>query len=109
MSNEGIIKKLMSSVKCAVCGQCYEEDSINILGHQEDVWVLDVSCSACHTQCLVAAVIKAAEAPEVITDFTEREQGRFRHMDMVTADEVLDMHDFLKHFDGDFSRLFEHE
>ena len=109
MGNEGIIKKLVSSVKCAVCGQCYDKDGINILGHQDDVWFLNVSCSTCHTQCLVAAVIKAVEAPEVITDLTEIEQGRPGHMDMVTGDEVLDMHNFLKHFDGDFSRIFSHK
>ena len=27
-------------------------------------------------------------------------------MDKLTANEVLDMHSFLKDFDGDFSRLF---
>ncbi len=105
MVNESIIKRLMSSVKCVACGQRYEEDSIKILGHQEDLWFLGVSCSACHTRCLVAVVIKEDVAPEVITDLTEAEQEKFRNMDRLTADEVLDIHNFLKDFDGDFSRL----
>ena len=106
MVNESIIKKLMSSIKCAVCGQCYEEDSIKIIGHQEDLWFLDVSCPVCHTQCLAAATVKEDKAPQVITDLTGAEQEKFGGVDRLTADEVLDMHNFLKNFDGDFSRLF---
>jgi len=105
MVNESVIKKLMSSIKCAVCGQRYEEDGIKILGHQEDLWFLGVSCSVCHTRCLAAAVIKEDKAPQVITDLTGADQGKFRNVDRLTADEVLDMHNFLKNFDGDFSRL----
>jgi len=105
MVNESVIKKLMSSIKCAVCGQRYEEDGIKILGHQEELWFLGVSCSVCHTRCLAAAVIKEDKAPQVITDLTGADQEKFRNVDRLTADEVLDMHNFLKNFDGDFSRL----
>lgn len=109
MANEGIIKRLMSSVKCPVCGQRYEEAGIKILGHQEELWFLAVSCSACHTRCLVAAVIKEDVAPEIITDLTEAELEKFRNIDGLAADEMLDMHNFLKNFHGDFSRLFSHK
>ena len=108
MLNESIIKKLISSVKCTACGQRYAEDDVKILGHQEDLWFLGVSCSVCHTRCLAAAVIKEDRAPEIITDLTEAEQEKFRNVDRLIADEVLDMHNFLKDFGGDFSRLFSH-
>jgi len=103
---ESFIKRLMASIKCGVCGQHYEVDDIEVLGHEEDLWFLRAFCSACHTQCLVAAVIKEDRAPEVITDLTEAELDRFKDVVGLTADEVLDMHSFLKDFDGDFSRLF---
>ena len=106
MLNESVVKRLISSAKCAVCGQRYEEDSIKILGHQEDLWFLDVSCSACHNQCLVAAAIKEERTPEVITDLTEAELEKFRNADVLTANEALDMHNFLADFEGNFSRLF---
>ena len=106
---EGLIKRLMASIKCSVCGQRYEVDNINILGQQEDLWFLSASCPACHTRCLVAAVIREGRVPEVTTDLTEAELGRFMNVGKTTADEVLDMHNFLKDFDGDFSRLFSQE
>jgi len=109
MVNESIIKRLMSSVKCAVCEQCYEGNSIKIIGHQEDLWFLSVFCSACHSRFLVAAVIKEDMAPKVITDLTEAEQGKFRNIDKLIANDVLDMHNFLKDFDGDLSQLFSRQ
>ena len=54
---EGLIKRLMASIKCGVCGQEYELDSINILGHDEDLWFLSVLCPACHTRYLVVVVM----------------------------------------------------
>ena len=106
---ETFIKRLMASTKCAVCGQCYETDNISVLGHHEDLWFLRTLCSSCHAQCLVAVVIKEDKVPAVITDLTGAELDRFRDMDMLTADEVLDMHSFLKDFDGDFSQLFNQQ
>ncbi len=103
---EKLIKRFMTSIKCSVCRQRYEEDNVKVLGHQEDLWFLSVLCSACQTQCLVAAVIKEGKAPKVTTDLTEAELDKFKKMDKLTADEVLDMHSFLKSFHGDFSQLF---
>ncbi len=103
---EGLIKRLMTSLKCGVCGQGYEVANINVLGHNEDLWFLSAICPACHTRCLVAAVIKEGKVPEVITDLTEAELDKFKNAGSLTDDEVLDMHNFLKGFDGNFSRLF---
>ena len=106
MASETFIRKLMASMKCGVCGEHYKIDDINVLGHEEELWFLRADCSACHTQCLVAAVIKEGGEPELVTDLTGAELGKFKNMGEITADDVLDMHGFLKGFEGDFSRLF---
>ena len=103
---ETIVKRLMTSIECTVCGHHYETDNINVLGHHENLWFLRALCSACHGQCLVAVVIREGKASEVITDLTKAELDRFKNMGVITADEVLEMHNFLKNFDGDFSWLF---
>jgi len=103
---ENLIKRFMTSIKCSTCRQRYEVDNVKVLGHQEDLWFLSVFCPACQTQCLVAAVIKEGKVPKITTDLSEAELGKFKRMDKLTSNEVLDMHSFLKDFDGDFSRLF---
>lgn len=103
---ERLIKKLMTSIKCDSCGQYYEMSNIDVLGNNDDLWFLKALCSSCHTQCLVAAVIRESRVSEVITDLTETELDGFLNMGVVDVDDVLNMHKFLKDFDGDFSYLF---
>lgn len=106
---EDLIKRLIASIKCGVCGQHYGVANINILGHRRDLWYLRAFCSACHTQSLVAVVIKEDRMPEAITDLTETELDKFRDLGVLNANDVLDIHNFLKDFSGDFSRLFNQE
>ena len=103
---DGVIRKLMTSIKCDTCGQSYEADNVDVLGHYEDLWFLSVFCVSCRTQYLVAAAIAGETVTEVVTDLTKAELDRFRGAGRLTADELLDTHRFLKDFDGDFARLF---
>jgi len=105
LMEERLIKRLMASMKCDSCGQHYKVYDIDVLGHREDLWFLRVLCSACHTQCLVAAVVKEGRMPEAVTDLMAAELDEFGDS-VIEADDVLNMHDFLKDFDGDFSQLF---
>ncbi|GAI74803.1 unnamed protein product [marine sediment metagenome] len=43
--------------------------------------------------------------PEAVTDLTEAELDKFGD-NVIEADDVLNMYDFLNDFDGDFSQLF---
>ncbi len=106
---ESLIRRLIASIKCGVCGQCYQVDNVRILGHRQDLWYLRALCSSCRTQALVAAVIREDRLPEVITDLTEMELGKFKDTGVLTGDDVLDMHNFLKDFSGDFPQLFNQE
>ena len=103
---EGLIKRLIASIRCGSCGQHYEEAHIDVIEHSEELWFLKVICSSCHVGCLVAAIIREDKKAEVITDLTEAELDKCRDVERVSVDDVLDMHNFLKDFDGDFPRLF---
>ncbi len=104
--DEGMVKKLMSTMTCSVCGEPYEAANVQILGRREELWFLSVSCKSCHSQGLVAAVIKGGKPQEIITDLSQEEFVRLSGQKAVAGDDILDMHDFLKGFDGDFSSLF---
>ena len=103
---ESLIKKLIASIKCGACGQNYGEDNIEIIEHNNDLWFLKVFCPSCQVKCLVAAIIRLGEKSEVITDLTGSALERFHKLEEITEDDLLEMHDFLKGFNGDFSRLF---
>jgi len=106
---ESLIRRLIASVKCGICGQRYGLGNISILGHRQDLWYTGARCSACHTRSLVAVVVKEDGLSEVITDLSDTELDKFKDMGVLTADDVLDMHNFLKEFSGDFSQFFNRE
>ena len=54
----------------------------------------------------MVAIIKAQRKPEVVTDLTRAEILRFHTSSLMGEDDVLDMHRFLREFDGDFAALF---
>jgi len=107
--DESNIKKMMMSAKCSGCGQRYEIEDIEVLGHHENMWFMSVFCVACRAQYLVTAVVDGEGAPETVTDLSAAEEEKFRDSEGLKVDEVLDMHSFLKKFNGDFSRLFSEE
>jgi C4-type Zn-finger protein len=101
-----IVKHLIASIPCAVCQHSYETDDVHIIDHYDEIWVTAVECSHCGTKGLVFAMIKEEE-PEIISDLMSQEWTRFREMPRIDADDLLDIHEFLKDFDGDFIGLFE--
>ena len=106
---EAFLKRLFAKVNCGVCGQKYDVANIKILDQEDGLWVLSVYCSSCGTQGLIAAVVQEGNITEVITDLTEAERERFGASEVVGVDDVLEMHNFLKEFDGDFTSLFSGE
>ncbi len=105
--DERLIKRLIATIKCGTCGQNYREDHVDIVKHDDDVWFLNVFCPSCKVKSLVAAVIKREKDIEAVNDLTGAEITRFEHLDVVDGDDMLDMREFLKNFDGDFSTLFQ--
>ena len=106
LMEERLLKRLFGSIKCGSCGHNYEVSDIEVLENKGDMWFLRAHCSFCHTQCLVAAIIRGEEVTEVVTDLTEAELAKFEDGAAVEANDLLRVHSFLKDFDGDFSRLF---
>jgi hypothetical protein len=103
---ERLVKKLMTSVKCTDCGKNYQVRDVKILGNHEDLWFLQVSCAFCRNRYLITAVINEDRNIDIVSDLTGIELIMFRDSNIPTDDDVLDMHSFLKEFNGDFSRLF---
>jgi ribosomal protein L31 len=103
---EQTVKKLMTSMKCTSCGHNYQMNDVKVLGNHQDLYFLQVNCSSCHSQFLITATINNNEDTEIISDLTDAEFTKFQNSRTPSANDVLDMHSFLKEFDGDFSGIF---
>ncbi len=104
-----LIKHLITNIRCAVCSERYEPKDVQILGHQDDLWIMGVTCGHCHTQGMIFAVVREGEAPQVITEMTPEEMERLWELSPIGVDDVLDMHRLLRDYKGDFHGLLKEE
>lgn len=101
------VRQLIANTKCVVCSAKYTENDVFIIGRQDDVWMLVVSCPLCQTQGIILAMVKEDEELELITDLTPEELDKIEDMPSIDIDDVLDVHRFLQDFDGDFGELLK--
>lgn len=104
--DDGFMRKIISNMRCGICGQQYAPGRISILGRQKGLWFLSVYCEACESHGLVAATVREREAQGMASQITDDEVAGLDSGEVVTMDDFLDMHNFLKDFPGDFLRLF---
>src|SRR4051794_36631349 len=122
-SSEHQIKRIVLDRmdRCGVCHRSYEPEDVHVLSRKPDFWMMLVQCTDCQAKSFVAAVMKDGDPKEArlalrqlteqaesgtVTIETEAAEELIIQGEPVTANDVLDMHEFLDSFDGDFQKLF---
>lgn len=114
--------------RCTVCHRDFGADDLKVVRRERGYWVVAVTCGDCHNRNLVAAVLDdgdTTEARNVLKEmsnaagfdisFTPIEDAPVelepapKAGPLVNATDVLEMHEFLTHFNGDFQRLFREQ
>ena len=101
---EKLICKAFSSVECEVCGQHYESANIGVMGHRNGWGFLSLYCSVCKRNRSAVVGVGAPRPTQVFVEPAGADTGKLSAP--IDLDDVLDMHIFLKDFDGDFRSLF---
>ena len=127
MDSEVRIKRIVlrRMDRCVVCHHQFVSTDITVISREHDMWTMLVECTDCHARNFVAAVLNDGDPEEAqlalrrlsekaVQDLGESsqtetlvEQASTQPGEPVTASDVVDMHEFLKHFDGDFDALFD--
>ncbi len=116
---ESLVRHLMRTVRCSVCEATYQSENVSVLGHQDELWFVSVRCASCHTQGLIAALVRdgaadgepgtvgAPPAAESTGTPSLPDADRPPRPDAgpITEAEVSDMRDFLKTFEGSLGAL----
>lgn len=103
--------------RCAVCHHSFSADDIHVLSRREDMWMMVVQCDECQARNFVAAVLGDGDPDEAQLALRQLSLGyddaelealveSGDRADPVSAHDVVDMHEFLAEFDGDFQKLF---
>jgi hypothetical protein len=104
---ERVLRQRVGSHRCPQCRQSFRQDLVRVAARHDDLWVVSVRCPACRRQQVYyISLSDLIDRSEPSRDPSPDELERFELLPPVGSDELLDMHEFLRGFDGDFKRLF---
>jgi|SRR5579872_4067459 len=103
---ERLLKKLVSSFRCPVCRCGFDDKQVRVAARHEELWIVSVRCGRCRNQQVFWVALKPDNTETILRDVSDAEEEIFATMEPVTGDDVLDMHEFLRRFDGNFKQLF---
>ena len=97
---------------CPVCGKSLKGCDIQVLSHEEERFHLQVTCAQCQVTFIVVLAIAGGgveeiEAVETTADAGAAISAATAEMDTepITIDEILDVHLYLKSFQGTLTDL----
>ncbi len=99
------LKDQAKAYDCNVCGQNHSRSEIKVVGRLESAWIVKVTCMRCQTSFKLLVVIDEAGS-RIPAARAEARATRERRRPIVTLDEVIDVHEFLRTYDGDLKSLF---
>lgn len=127
MDSEVQIKQIVLNRmgRCVVCHREFDHEDIHVISRKPDIWTMLVECNDCHARNFVAAVMSDGDPQEAqlalrrltedaisssdLADFEDEDRIELQAPptgERVDAGDVVDMHQFLNEFDGDFGKLF---
>lgn len=122
---QSLRRLVRQKVTCAFCGHRYLPRQLRLVGFDGTLWLFLGACSHCRSVALIAVIPgsgagrRAAYGPAASA--TDNSSGQADTAAVasvtpatavtadaaVTIDDVLDLHEHLASFDGDFHRLFQ--
>lgn len=98
-----LIKSLYAALKCPGCGEVYDIEEIQFLGHMNGLFLMQMTCKKCKLPISLNFCFKNEKEPLVDLSPAEikaLEEGWKR----IDANEVIDFHSQLKSFRGDLAK-----
>lgn len=96
------INNLEHLTKCPVCNNKYGQVKALVLDEEDNRTTFHVTCDSCKTSALVFISISqfGAVSLGILIDLNRHEVKRFFKKEAVSADQVIEAHEFLKNFKG---------
>lgn len=104
-AQERLFRQLQTTHRCTNCRQRFERDRFNVVAKHERLWVVSARCASCHKSQMFWVSLKDGIQP-MPSEISPTERRRLDSLPPISHDDVLDMHEFLSRFDGDFRALF---
>lgn len=99
-----VIRHIKKNILCPSCNAQFHDKNINIVGALPDQAMFHIKCSQCKEQVVMNTMVQNNRKHRKIK--LEKHDSLSSRNETVSKDEVLDMHNFLKNFDGNFIKNF---
>ena len=97
-----IVEQIKKKVKCQKCHTGFSNKNIQVIGTHFNEALFHFSCPKCNSQMLINVVSGRDEKSFIHHPNTNSLSLKKK----ISHDDVLDIHNFLKNFKGDFTRYF---
>jgi len=107
-----LIQNFFTKMRCNFCSHSFSPDDVQLIRQDDGIYIVNVYCNHCSTQNGVAMV--GVEMPGEAARFedpelTEEELVRLADFKPISADDVLEAHEFFQKLDGDWMKLIPPE
>ncbi len=106
-----IVKHLKKEIACHTCKKKFANENMQVISTYQNEALLQMNCFHCSNQLLVhVAIVNQQQEKGSLKDTnikTSTEQApEYAYHGEISKNEILDMHNFLNQFNGDFKELF---
>jgi len=116
MDSPDWLRTQLTSFTCPACGRRYRGSRIRLLAERDGLFFVDLDCSRCGSHTVAIVTVELDDSELSIADASDLglpDEAFTVHMGEplppgaapVTADDVLEMHEFLNGFKGDVTDL----
>lgn len=95
-----VIKEVCGKTNCPGCKQSYDSEDIHIVGTTRNEGIFMAKCTKCETNVVINVSVTRKSESNI------KPHKRDWKPNLVSSDEVLDMHNFLDSYEGDIASLF---
>ena len=94
---------------CPVCGRSLKGCDVQVLSHEEERFNLQVTCAQCQVTFIVVLAIAGGAVEEVESvEKAAPAVAAVEAREPISVDEILDLHLYLKSFQGTLKELIHH-
>lgn len=101
-SQERLLRQLIGSRRCQVCRREFDREHMRLAARHDQLWIVSVRCRLCRNQEVFWITPKDFDVDGIVA----AERAKSAGQPAITGDDLLDVHQFLKEFDGNFKELF---
>ena len=92
-----LIKERAKYYKCLACSQALADCDVKLLNEADAHCTVEVTCANCGVSFVAVLLLKKAKHPDGLPKAAA--EGP------ISSDEMLDVHEHMKHFNGSFKEL----